>query len=123
MTFSFRGKVEGGMISHPTLKTFDGQTLSFTVEPLRSVPQLHRYFGRTLPRITEYINRHRQPGELPKHDTEVRVALERAFLGVRPVDLTTDSLATVGEKRMSDFMSRVEAHFSNLGVDFDSEDE
>lgn len=120
--YSFRAKVVDGGVAHPSLKAFEGQTLSFVVEPLRSVPQLHRYFGRTIPRITEYINRHRQPGELPKHDTEVRIALERAFLGVRPVELTTDSLATVGQQRMSEFMSRVESHFSGLGVNFEAEE-
>lgn len=121
--YSFRAKVVDGGVAHPTLRTYEGETVAFVVEPLRSLPKLGRYFKRVLPRVTEYMNRHLQPGELPKHETEVRIAIERAFLGVRPVELTTDSLSTVGEKRMSEFLSRVEAHFSGLGVDFEAEGE
>lgn len=126
----FRGRVDGAgtfrlergqaEAYRALFVSFAGKDVEVTVEPAgdpHTTSARRFYFGCVIPPVREYLSRGRV---LPLTKDSVHFVLKSAFIGTEDTPLGPVPKSTKGMplEKFLDFVTAVQAHFAQLGVEF-----
>jgi hypothetical protein len=113
------------------LARWKGRTVTVTLEPFRKIrsnDQNRRYWGRIVRGVGGWLNARR---DIPLSKEQVHAVLASAFLGMEdtPIGQCPAHTKTLTTQQFTDYMDRIEGHFTPLGVawpdhrDYDHEED